>query len=452
MFLFIIALLFFIFFLQQNGFDLSSAIAIAVFIYYFRMFFLQLNKTIAFREFVLLLYATNYLLAPALVYQIQDDSYYYGQKIPAEDFFILTIPALFLLQFGLFIRSSKIFEIDFLNVVLGSALNQKLLTRWLMFGIAISLMVNSLPAGIAFIGYLLAMIKYIAAYGLFIINRKKYKFLLFGLIIFEVLNALRAGMFGDLLMWVVLTFLLWCFLFKPSTILKTGIFAIGILVFFVIQISKGDYRSKTWAGSEESGFSTFTESATESLAAVDFEGGDNQTLLVVLTRLNQGWIFASTVKNMDEKQNFQQLNLLKRYLASAILPRFLAPDKINSGDKEVFNKFSGHYIKDGTSMGLGVLADGYIAYGRWGVYLFTFGLGLLFYVVFRLVETWIDISPFFVLFMYPIFFYAVRPDCETQTLLGHMVKSTLIFSVVVYYYKKQFGKRINLQSLASANA
>jgi len=447
MFIFFIALFILVIVLLQGEFQFSSAIAIAVYLFYFRLFFLNLNKTLAFREFVLLLYATNYLFAPALVYYFQEQNFLYALRIPQEEFFLLTIPAMFLLHFGLFLRSSKIFEINFLSLVLGSALNHKLLTRWLIVGVVITIFSGLFPGELAFVAYLLAMIKYIAAYGLFILNRKKYKFLLLGLLGFEVLNALRVGMFGDLAMWVFLSFLLWTFVFKPSGLLKTILFSIGLVFFVIIQISKGDYRNKTWTGSEETGLSTFFETSSESLSALKLEETDNQTFLLVLTRLNQGWILASTVKNMDESQDFQELALVKSYLTSAFLPRFLAPNKITSGDKEVFNKFSGHYIQDETSMGLGVLADGYIAFGTIGVYLFSLSLGLLFFLVFKLVEKWKLISPFFVLFMFPIFFYAVRPDCETQTLLGHMVKSTLFFTGVVYYYKRHFNKKINWHPL-----
>jgi hypothetical protein len=245
-------------------------------------------------------------------------------------------------------------------------------------------------------------------------------------------------MFGDLFLWAAFSFLLWCFLEKPSVTKKTLIFVAGIFVFFVVQASKSDYRQKTWMEGQEVGFSSFSESASKNLdLSVLFS---KEQTISNLSRLNQGWILASTAANLNTTQDFQGLNLVGLYARSAVLPRFLAPDKISSGDREIFNRFSGHHISEGTSMGLGVLADGYIAYGAFGVYLFAFALGLVFILVFKVVETWTDLSPFFVLFLYPIFFYAIRPDCETQTLLGHMVKSLIIFGSLVSVYKYYFKK------------
>jgi hypothetical protein len=162
-----------------------------------------------------------------------------------------------------------------------------------------------------------------------------------------------------------------------------------------------------------------------------------------LTRANQAWIFASTVNRMKYVQDYQGVEIIGKYAEAAFLPRFIAPNKLKAGDKEIFNRFSGHRVTSGTSMGLGFFADGYIAYGQLGVYLFAFILGLIFSLVFKLVERWSKISPFFVLLVFPILHYAVRPDCETQTVMGHIVKGIFVFGLVAWYYSVSFSKKIN---------
>jgi hypothetical protein len=92
-------------------------------------------------------------------------------------------------------------------------------------------------------------------------------------------------------------------------------------------------------------------------------------------------------------------------------------------------------------MGLGILADGYIAYGFYGALIFAFALGLIFSIVFNTVEGWSKLSPFFVLFIFPILNYAVRADCETQTIMTHLVKGTLVFGLVIAYYKRRYFKK-----------
>lgn len=425
--------------------DAYSAFAIILTLWCFLDFLRATNDTLAFREFVLLLYAVNFLLSPAIIYMLQDDTYTYSQKIPPSEFFSLTIPAIIILRVTLFLGFSKIFKVEFLNVLVESALNRNILVQWVIFGTSLKILSAFLPGELAFVGYLIAMVRYIAAFGLLMLNRKKNFWYLVVLFLIELMFSVKTGMFGDFFMWGAFTLLLLAYLYKPSFTVKMTLLVSSLFILTIVQISKGDYRQQTWMDGEEGGFERFSDIVGTNLYLQSGEPGSN-VALNVFTRLNQGWILSSTVRNMDNTRDFQGLNLLGKYLESAFLPRFLAPNKLNSGDKEIFNKFSGHRISGNTSMGLGIIADGYIAYGSVGVYLYVFGLGLLFLLVFRVVQSWLTTSKFFVLFLFPIFFYAVRPDCETQTLLGHMVKATFLFTILVKFYKSKFSKQIAFKS------
>jgi hypothetical protein len=129
---------------------------------------------------------------------------------------------------------------------------------------------------------------------------------------------------------------------------------------------------------------------------------------------------------------------VSRYFEASLLPRFLAPNKLRSGENTLFNKFSGHLINDNTSMGLGVFADGYIAYGSMGVYVFGFALGLIFAITFKIIEKWSDFSPYYALLLLPILNFAIRPDGELLTTLNHLFKSILLYSMLVYLSRKRF--------------
>ena len=247
-------------------------------------------------------------------------------------------------------------------------------------------------------------------------------------------------MYHDMTMWIVFFALFYSYLKKPSFKIKLTTSIIAIVFLLFIQSIKQVYRAATWSGDREASLSTALDVAENNTNLESLTGDDN--LIGTLTRSNQAWIFASTVDHMNRYQDFQGLNNVQRYVESALLPRFLAPDKIKSGDREIFNKFSGHEISETTSMGLGIFADGYIAYGAWGVALFGFALGLLFSITFKVVENWTKISPFFMLFLFPILNYAVRPDCETQTTINHLVKSMFIYWLLVMAYRRYFGQKL----------
>jgi hypothetical protein len=200
-----------------------------------------------------------------------------------------------------------------------------------------------------------------------------------------------------------------------------------------IQGLKGAYRTRvSETGTSDLGLVLETSSQVSDVI------GSEDNILGSLNRGNQAWIFASTKERMDRIGDYQGLHILSIYAEAALLPRILAPDKIMSGDKKIFNTYSGHQINQNTSMGLGVFADGYIAYGYWGVMFFTFGLGLLFNFTFRIVESWAKLSEFYVLMVLPLLNYAIRPDCELQTTINHLVKGLIVFGILVTLTKFNF--------------
>jgi len=287
---------------------------------------------------------------------------------------------------------------------------------------------------------MLGLIRFVGAFALFSINSKKYIHWLVFVLLLEIFQAFVVGMYHDMTMWLAFFFIFYIYIKKPSLKWKTGFALISIISILFIQSLKQVYRAATWSGDREASLITAIDVA-ENNSSIEILTGE-ANLLSTLTRSNQAWIFASTVDHMNRYQNFQGLNNANLYFESALLPRFLAPNKIQSGDKEIFNKFSGHELNTGTSMGLGIFADGYVAYGAWGVAIFGFALGLLFSITFKVVENWSQISPFFMLFLFPILNYAVRPDCETQTTINHLVKSMFIYWLVVVAYRRYFSQKL----------
>lgn len=425
-------------------YTLLPAAAIALWAVFFWELFMRSNNRLAFREFLLTLYGVNYLLAPALIYQMPPYLVQYKMKLPENAYFELAIPAMLCLRWGLFAIKTNIFDVRYEVVDLQALINQKILKFWLIGGLTLAFIKPYVPGELGFFVYLLGLIRFIAAFALFALDRRKYRWWLLGTLLLEVSQSVMRGMFHDLVMWLIFFGLFWVFLAKPKFWVKVSFAGIVGFTFFILQISKSDYRKQTWFGDEEAGFGVLTDVALKNATA---EGGlfSEKNIANSLTRVNQAWILASTVNNMERRRDFQHMHLMGLYLEAALLPRFLAPNKITSGNKEIFNRYSGYTIRKGTSMGLGIFADGYVAYGYWGTLLFGLGLGLLFGLVFKVVERWAEISPFFVLFIFPILNYAVRPDCETQTTIGHLIKSLMVFGLTMIFYRKYFTRKIYLE-------
>ena len=415
--------------------DLFQGIAFGIFIFLIYRIIYNSSDLFVFREWALLLYALNYLIAPAITYQLPEDQVTYGMLIPTEEYFSLALPGFLFFALGMFILPTKIFKIDYQKVGQSTIVNKDFLIKTTIFGLVLNLSSRFFPGELGFIAYLLSMVRFVGAFALLSIDKRLWYWSAI-VILLELATGFLAGMFHDAIMWVIFFGLFYIFAIKPSFRTKlVGVISIITLILF-IQSVKFAYREQVWQGGKEASLNTVVEVGSSKASSDQLLGEENIT--GTLNRGNQAWIFASTVNNMDRNKNFQGLTNVNKYLEAALLPRFLAPNKIKSGDKEIFNEFSGHIINESTSMGLGIFADGYIAFGTWGVYIFGFALGLIFSLTFKLVELWTKVSPFYVLLLLPLLNYAVRPDCELQTTINHLFKGILLYGFLVYLTRKRF--------------
>jgi hypothetical protein len=412
----------------------SISFGIGVFLIYQIIFNSQIS--FAFREWALFLYCLNYLISPAITYQLDQDLVIYKMKIPSDSYFLLALPGFLFFALGLFLIPSNLFKPDFSNVNKASLINENLLKRFVIVGLLLRFTLDFLPGELSFFVYLISLLRFVGCFALFGLNQRKNWHWLLIVMLVEFYNAFVIGMYHDALMWFIFFLLYFVYISKPSIYLKLiGVVSLFTLILF-IQAIKFAYREQIWQQGKEANLETIANVGSTKTDSESLIGEGN--LLGTLNRGNQAWIFASTVDRMDRYKDFQGLNNVNLYLEAALLPRFLAPNKIKSGGGEIFNKFSGHTVNESTSMGVGIFADGYIAYGTWGVYIFGFVLGLIFSLTFKLVERWTKISPFYVLLLLPMLIYAVRPDCELQTTINHLAKSIVVFGALVYFTKNRF--------------
>ena len=94
----IVVILFLLFLLSW---DIYSSAGIFIFILVLINFFQNTNSQIAFKEWVLLLYALNYLLAPAISLHIEQEKVAYQIKLNAEQYYTLVVPGFLCFYWGM---------------------------------------------------------------------------------------------------------------------------------------------------------------------------------------------------------------------------------------------------------------------------------------------------------------------------------------------------------------
>lgn len=416
-------------------FHFSFLSSVAFVFFNFELFYLlhSLGKTIPIRSFFCVLYGLNFLASPALMYNGFEElqPLAYAMKVPEDIYFAYALPAFLFFRIGLFIKSNqhqgewvdskKIAAID---NIFGIAI------QCIVVGFFSSLISPFIPGGTNFIFYLLAQLKF---FGLFLLifsgqSLKNYwLIIIYGSI---VISSFLGGMFHDLMIWFVYIGAVYCIKLKPITLLKVSGLVVFIIFAIFIQSIKAGWREKTWDENQSASIELLGDVSSDISKS---NGGyfSKENLGPQLSRINQGWILASTMNNVPASVPFANGGVLKSYLIAVFVPKFLAPDKLGFGDTQTFNTYSGHTISGGTSMSLGSMADGYLNFGINGGIIFMFFFGLIFNLILKYLGKKSIQYPYLPLLSVILFTYPIRPDVNLSIVIGFVFKA-LIFVYLVY--------------------
>jgi hypothetical protein len=439
----------FLVFLFAFHFDVYSAIAVSIFMYWVSSLFIRTNDSLPIKELFLSMYALQFLFGPALAYNGMD--YYtediYKMKVNSQDYFSYTLPVFiaFTLGFNVFAKKYSL-KLNRSKINLWCEQNPKLPYYFIGIGFVSSFLSSFFPASLAFVFYLLGGFKFIGLFVL-LLSYQPLKINLLVLIYGMILvSSFQGGMFHDLLTWIIALCLILAYRIKPNWQLKmAGIVGFVLFAIFIQSIKHG-LRAQTWFNNKEASIDLVEDVAADvnktngGMLSMDNLGPN-------FVRINQGWVLASTMDNVPRVKAHTNGLLLQQYLYSAFVPRIVDDTKLGSGGKEIFNTYSGHHINSGTSIALGLFTDAYVDSGSYAVF-YVFLFGLFYGYILMQFSRKSNRYPILLLFVVLVFVYPIRPDCETQTALGHIIKSIILLYVMFTYYKKKFTLSSKVKSRA----
>ena len=409
-------------------------------IYQFALLFDQIGKTIPTRHLLSCFMCVQFFIGPMFAYNGLDEYQYfmYKMRIPEWEYFSYAIPAILLFIFGLHIRAGESSgeKINLENIAEFVKKNKMLPYAFIVLGFLSSVLSIFFSSSLSFVFYLLAGFKFIGLFML-ILGEKKIKILPLVIVISSIISSsFGSGMFHDLLIWIIYIGTILAIKFRYG--IKEKI--IGILLFILfattIQILKGNFRNLKTKENQEIGIISFLqlfEKQNENNGIFNFTN-----LATSNVRINQGFIITNIMTNVPQKIDFAHGSELYQLLEAAFLPRIIAPNKLNAGDRALFTKYSGIPLSIGTSMGLSSVGDAYINFGIVGGCIFMFILGLFYSEVLNSFKKYSKYYPLLLLFVPLVFYYPIRPDCELQTILGHLVKSCFLIIVMIQLWKHRF--------------
>jgi hypothetical protein len=231
---------------------------------------------------------------------------------------------------------------------------------------------------------------------------------------------------------------------KINLLIKLGVFGVGIFTALLIQSIKAEYRKIIW---DESNNDVNEELVFLDLVNVRLENAssifEDEYLKNFFSRINQGWILTDVLNHVPKNEDFSNGELFIKELKGILLPRVLAPDKVTASGRDVkkkFMKYTGRLLHGNTTMNVGVIADGYINFGKDGCWIYMFFIGLFLNFIIHKIMQLTTKYPTLIFWLPVLFFYIVRASNDFYMIMNYFVKSLFILVFVFYLFRNTFFK------------
>ena len=403
-------------------------------------FLYKLGRSFPLLELIFTIAVLQLILGAYFAYRLPGTFVTYRMYVPEPEYMNLAVPAFCLFLLGIMLV--KIPENPLLlkqRITQFVGQNPLVGIHLLLFGGLAIIISPFIPANFAFIFYLATNFIYIGGILFYFKpNQKNRLLILIALGAYAFIQSTRQGLFHDFFLWLVLSSSVILIGTNIKEWVKQLLFISGVLFIIVLQNVKQEFR----------------ESISSDLAAVDrlallinlgtkslspnSSSWDKKNLAFLNSRLNQGWITSAIMYNVPTYVPFQNGETILESFQNALLPRFIYPNKKKAGGREGFRLYTGLYINDGTSMGIGLLGEAYINYGQFaGVFLLLWGalLGLVNRILLGLAYK-VNVLFFFMIPL--IFLQVVKAETDMITLVNHLVKASLFVFLLYFFWLNRY--------------
>ena len=446
--LFLISIAYFLYAFLLSNYLLITSIGLTFSVYISLLFLQKIGKEVPIKELIILIASFQWIIGAKIGYSIGKVHYRYYMYVDEETYMGYVVPGVILFYLGLSTIKSN-FQRDRLALTFEQNGENLLKIAKVVLVVGVSSFFISklirIPQ-LSFIFYLSSLLIYVATSYFMLIypNRKRIIFL--GALLFMLITSLQSGFFHDLIISAV--FLVF-FLFSANTtyLYKLSIITFGFAFLYIIQVVKSEYREIIWKSQGDVGtIAAFVEVLEAEFAPTSStapyknlnESSAEEEQNNINTRLNQGWIISKVMENIPKNQDYYGGSTITEAIESAILPRFLFPNKKGADQALInFKNMSGIDLNKGTSMGLSLIGEFYGNYGVGGGWLAMFLYGLFIAATIKLLMQRIaDGSPIILLWFLLFFFQVVKAETDFIKIINHLVKSILFFIFLKFALSK----------------
>ncbi|REE27443.1 hypothetical protein DFQ09_101274 [Winogradskyella pacifica] len=409
-----------------------SIVGIITVCYVSYRFIKALGNSIPILELLLLIAGLQWVVGPYIEYRTSFQHFKYYMYVDEIEYMQYAVPAYLALVIVIYIWLRKLKMKPLPIETFYKYSNYAVIL--VIVGFASDILRSIAPGGLKFIFFLLANFKFVGAILLFFSKKKKHRYVFFAAIGLLVSSSLRSAMFHDLILWGTFFYMFWAYKKKPSFKLNVIILLTGFFMSTIIQAVKSDYRTLVWGGYSGSYTTLFIDILSKRLSGGLSENTEEQGELNV--RLNQGWIISAIMEHTPRMQAYADGSTVNEAIMASLLPRFLTPNKKIAGGVENFEKYTGIELGSSTSMGMSLIGEGYANYGRVGGMFFMGIWGCVLGWVWLFLSKKIEHNMIIFFFLPLIFFQVVKAETELVVVLNHLVKSTILVFLFLWFTKK----------------
>ena len=425
--------------------------AVILFVYFFLSFLADLGKRVVILDLTLIMAAMTCLVMPVIFYHVYTKSdplarlWIKYMLIPSDDYFSFTVPAVIALWIGIKLPLGKDAvnrhpERYIQNVKTYLSTRPSLGMILIGVGFVFGMLMVYVPANLRQVFYLMGHLTHAGVFYTIYSPSKNKRIAVPGVILVVVAQSVATGMFGELVFMTACSLVL-VLLGKKITFRRKLAFALtGLFVIALLQSIKKDYRQRTWKEEGNSDPAYFAELITDRLT-------DPATLLkpdmmfYSAVRMNQGWLVATTMYKVPQSYPFAYGETIWTSIAGAIAPRFLWPDKPETGGKANLKRFWGFDLI-GFSTNIGILGEAYANFDRVGGIIYMFFYGLFFNFMLWVILKKSERTPTLALWIPFLFFNAIAVETDLLSTMGALIKAAIITWLVYLLFRKIF--HINL--------
>lgn len=426
----------------------EELLAIGLFVYFLLGFIDSIGKNYNILDIPILLALFQCMLMPIIVFHVYNDdslviALKYDMGVSADTYYGFMFPAIVAMIIGMklppLLQSSH--QQKFLNAVAAVKVylagKGNLGVLFILIGVVTTVMKGFISGELSYIAYLFSLLLYVGVLYTFFSDHKQRTWYLLGGSVIIFGQAIRAGMFGELVYVMLLAFLLITLGTKISNGLKYGAAIAGFIFVLLLQSVKADYRAIAWRGegkTEQTNAGAFFSLIADRLAEPS-RFFDLDLMFPTVNRFNQGMIVAKVLDHVPKREPFAEGETIFKSLAASFVPRVLWPDKPVSGGKANMLRFTG-YLIEGYSMNVSPLGEAYGNYGVEGGIFFMLCYGLFFSLLIVLLMSFVKKTPTLILWFPVLFLNSVQMETDILMCLNSLIKNSLFVAFCYWAFPR----------------